>query len=178
MKKLLGVLTISFLTTLSARASVLIDPYFGYMTSGSASFAPGASETGTEIGARLGWDFLGLGVGLDTILSGKYTYASSGVNVDVTPSLMGLFVSYKFPILVRGYATYFITAKEKNTAGDVYSGTATKIGVQFTGLPFIAIGLETYSGSYKDYTPAGGSSGSASETSTHTNFTISAPFNF
>lgn len=178
MKKLVSVLAITLLAGLSAKAGVLFDPYFNYMTSGSSNIAPGASITGTEIGARLGWDFLGLGVGIDTLLSGKYSYSSAGVTTDATPSYLGIFVSFKFPILVRGYISYLTSAKETMPAGDYFSGKATKIGIQYTGLPFIAIGIETYSGSYDNYTSAAGASGPRSDTANHTNIALSVPFSF
>lgn len=173
MKKLLTVFGITLLTGLSANAGLLLEPYFSYKMSGSASFAPGASITGNELGARVGYDFLGFAVGVDSTLSGKYSY-SSGLTAGSTPKNIGLFASFTFPILVRGYFTYIANAKESISGGE-YSGTGTKIGVQFTGLPFVAIGLETVSLSYKDLSAAGVTT-SVSETGTHTNLALSMPF--
>ena len=176
MKKLLAIAAVSLLTSVSAHAGFLIDPYLNYVTSGSVDYAPGVSITGNEIGARLGYDFLGFGAGVDALLSGKYTHSQSGTTTDVTPSYMGLFVSYKFPILVRGYFSYLLNLKETVSGGDNFSGNGTKIGVQYTGLPFVAIGLEMFSGAYDTFTSAAGASGPRSDKSSHTNITISVPF--
>ncbi|MGZ3691244.1 MAG: hypothetical protein ACXVAX_07060, partial [Pseudobdellovibrio sp.] len=167
MKKLIAILTLSILTTTTAHAGILIDPYLNYITTGSADYAPGASMTGNELGVRLGWNsFIGLGFGVDYILSGKYTYSASGVSSDSTPSGYGVFASYKFPILVRGYISYFLYAKDKTDSGTYATGTGTKIGVQYTGLPFIAIGLETYAGNYNKLNSGAGDV-SVSDKSSH-----------
>ncbi len=176
MKKLLAVFGIILLTGLSSNAGILLDPYFSYKMSGSASFASGSSIAGNELGVRVGYSVLGFAVGVDSTLSGKYTYSNAGVSADRTPKNIGIFGSYTFPILVRGYFTYLANAKESSTVAE-YSGTGTKIGVQFTGLPFVAIGLETVSLSYKDLSAAGVTT-SVSETATHTNLALSMPFNF
>ncbi len=175
MKKLAALFTMTILTGLTSNAGLLLDPYLNYITSGSTSNS--ATVTGNEIGVRVGYDFLGFGVGIDTLLSGKYTSSLAGVSTDKTPTQFGLFACYKFPILVRGYISFLTSAKEKDSSGNEVSGTATKIGIQYTGLPFIAIGLETYAGSYKDAT-IGGVTTSTSQTASHTNLTISAPFSF
>lgn len=175
MKNLFAVFGITLLTGLSANAGLLLEPYFSYKMSGSASFSSGSSMTGNELGARVGYSTLGFAVGVDTTLSGKYTYSNSGVSSDSTPKNIGVFASYTFPILVRGYFAYLVNAKESFTGAE-RSGTGTKIGVQFTGLPFVALGLETVSLSYKDLSVAGVTS-SSSETATHTNLALSMPFN-
>lgn len=176
MKKLLAALGMTLLTGLSANAGLMLEPYFSYKMSGSASFSSGSSITGNELGVRVGYDFLGFGVGIDTTLNGKYAYSNSGVTMDSTPKNLGVFASYTFPILVRGYFSYLVNAKESIPNAE-YTGTGTKIGVQFTGLPFVAIGLETVSLSYKDRSAAGITT-SVSDTATHTNLALSMPFSF
>lgn len=175
MKNLMAVFGITLLTGLSANAGLLLEPYFSYKMSGSASFSSGSSVTGNELGARVGYGMLGFAVGVDTTLNGKYSYSNSGVTVDSTPKNIGVFASYTFPILVRGYFTYMVNAKESMPTAE-YSGTGTKIGVQFTGLPFVAIGIETVSLSYKELSAAGVTT-SVSETGSHTNLALSMPFN-
>ena len=174
MKNLMAVFGITVLTGLSANAGLLLEPYFSYKMSGSASFSSGSSMTGNELGARVGYGMLGFAVGVDTTLNGKYTYSNSGVTVDSTPKNIGVFASYTFPILVRGYFTYIASAKETLPTAD-HSGTGTKIGVQFTGLPFVAIGIETVSLSYKELSAAGVTT-TVSETANHTNLALSMPF--
>lgn len=173
MKKFLSV-AVLFLGMSTAHAGFLLDPYFNYVASGSADFASGASVTGTELGARLGWDFMGLGVGADVLASGKYTYSLNGTTADSTPSYYGVFVSYKFPIIIRAYAAYLLSNKENISGGD-FKGSGMKLGVQYTGLPFVAIGLEYFSSSY-DKIEAGGVSVSQTNKASHTAVAISFPF--
>jgi hypothetical protein len=63
---------------------------------------------------------------------------------------LGVFVGYKFPVLVRAWVGYNFLAKETQTAlgptsstrvGDYNKGHSKEIGVGFTGLPFVSINL-------------------------------------
>jgi hypothetical protein len=177
MKKFLTILSLGILTTSAAHAGFLVDPYLGYIVSGTTSATPAPTVSGNELGVRLGWDWMGFGAGLDATVSGTYSYAASGTTTSMTPMHYGLFASYKFPILFRAYATYFTNTKESQDSNNYITGTATKIGVQYTGLPFVAIGLEMYSGTGKDRTTAGVTS-SFTGTESQTRLVISAPFSF
>lgn len=175
MKKLLSIFAITLLAGVSAHAGFLIEPYFGYIASGTAT--GNFTLSGSEIGARLGWDFLGFGAGLDAAVSGTTTFTpSSGSAINYTPADYGVFVCYKFPILFRVYASYFPTTKETDSTGAYENGNATKIGVQYTGLPFIAIGLESFSENQTKYTNAAGTSSTVTGTESQTRVTISLPF--
>ncbi len=171
MKKISAILLILFAGAF-ADANILIDPYLGYAISGTYG---NSTVTGTEMGGRLGWSSLGFAVGLDATIAGSYTYTASNVSISATPFHYGIFASFQFPILFRGYATYFLSTKETDSASNYYTGTGTKIGVQFTGLPFVAIGLEVFSNSIAKYTSAAGTV-SATGTENQTRLTISAPF--
>lgn len=135
---------IGFSVSFQAQA-ILIDPYMGFVTSGNMEQSGNDIKiTGQTIGARLGMSTLGFAVGVD-YMTGSLTY-SGAVKSTYTPGHLGLFVSYDFPILVRGYATYFPVGVLN---GDVkLEGNGTKLGVMYTGLPFVAIGLELLNMSY------------------------------
>ena len=158
------------LISIQAQAGILIDPYVGYIVSGDAS---GESVKGNEMGARLGWTMLGFGIGVDAVLAGTYNYETSG---DFKPSGAGVFVSYTFPILVRGYVAYSPGMKLKGDPSTTVTGNATKVGVQYTGFPFIALGVETLSYSTTEV-EIGGVTSSATGTQSQTRLAVSVPFN-
>lgn len=168
-KIMLSVMTFLLMST-QANAGIMLEPYISYIVSGDSS---GESVKGTEMGARVGWSTLGFGLGIDAAVAGTYTYETSG---DYKPSYVGVYASYTFPILVRAYGAYLPGAKLKNDTSTV-TGNATKIGVQYTGLPFIAIGVETVSYNATEV-EIGGSTFSASGSQTQTRLAVSAPFNF
>jgi len=155
----------------SSLAGLLIEPALGMFNfaqeseqtvSGNTTTSDAEPE-GTVTSLKLGYSTFGLALGLDhTILTDKE---------DTDISSTGLFVSYKFPILVKAYATYFLSSK----ADGLKSGTGTKIGVGFTGLPFVHLNVEMYTLNYDDTDPEM-SSGSFKSTITGTAFTISLPF--
>ena len=178
MKRILSVLSFLFVFSSTAHAGLLLDPYFNYITSGKYDTSTTSSSvTGNEIGARVGWNvFMGLGFGVDALLSGKWTYSNNGTSSDITPSYYGVFASYQFPILFRGYLSYLLSVKAKDSSGDYSTGTGTKIGVQYTGLPFVALGVEMYNVNH-DKANIGGTEFSVSNKETHTNITLSVPFN-
>ena len=174
MKKLiLGFVSIVLLGA-TAQAGIILDPYLGYAISGSNS--SGSKVSGSDMGVRLGFNTLGFGLGLDATLAGTYKYENNGVSGDMTPSHLGVFVSYAFPVLVRAYGTYFVNSKISDSTTTV-TGNGTKIGVQFTGLPFIAVGVEIYNMNYTDV-EISGLKASTSGTETQTRLAISAPFYF
>lgn len=174
-KKLLTVTIMLLLSGSIARAGILIEPYFGYLLSGSNSAISGSTMSGSDIGGRVGWKILGFGLGIDATASGSYSYSNS---LSYKPTHMGAFVSFDFPILVRGYAALMTSTKEAADNGSYYSGNGTKVGVQFTGLPFICVGLETFTTSVTNYTNAAGASTSKSDTETQTRLAVSIPLNF
>lgn len=149
MKKLL--LALLFSVTSMAHADLLLEPYLGYYT-GDAKQSPMKEDlSGLGYGARVGFQKLGFMVGLD-YMTGKMELDSSP-SIDVTPNDFGVFVGYNFPILLRAYGVYYFNAKAKYEAGGGSStneGTATKLGVGFTGFPFISINVEYLMASYDE----------------------------
>lgn len=143
-KLLLSLLAVVSISSVS-HADILLEPYMGLIVTGKNSTDSSAKFSGNNLGARVGWSMLGFAVGVDALLAGTTTVKSDSGTNDLKPSGVGIFGSYTFPILVRGYFSYVptFTAKTDFPTGEaVFTGTVTKIGVQYTGLPFVAFGIE------------------------------------
>lgn len=170
MKRLILTFFSLLLLDSTASAGVLLDPYIGYAVSGNYG---GGSVSGYDLGLRLGLSNLGLSAGADVTLAGKYTYKSNTGSGDAKPLHTGVFVSYTFPVLVRAYATYFVNSKV-TTDTSIITGNGTKIGVQYTGLPLVAVGVELYSMNYSEL-ETGGVKLSTSGSETQTRIAVSLP---
>ena len=121
----------------------------------------------TALGTRVGWSKLGLAFGLD--LSGSYynNIVIFGINEQFWTVLPGAFLSYQFPVFFRVYGTlipygFLINAmKEQDCSLEDISTIhkkcsrllqniksekpvirSLKLGVGYTGLPFLNINLE------------------------------------
>ena len=177
MKKLfLGVAATAALAIGSlANAGILIEPYLGYHT---GKFEIGSTENDTKgitYGGRIGYQSLGFMGGFD-YMTGTWTSESSGSDVDVTPTDMGVFIGYKFPVLIRAYFTYNFDAQTKAESGgssNKFTGKGMKLGIGYTGFPFVSINLEYISDSYDEMD---GMSLSSDATGKMYGLTISAPF--
>lgn len=137
-----------------AHADLLLEPYIGYAwgkarATNTAGDEISNKDTGVTYGGRVGWERLGLMLGVD-YQSGQWTRDTS-TKLDVTPSDLGVFVGYNFPILLRAYGEYVFSAQEKvsNANGsNTFKGSGIKLGVGYTALPLLAIGLEYKSNVY------------------------------
>ena len=139
-----------FCLTEQAQAGVLVEPYLGFSIAGDGESTISTvnydfSYSSVTYGGRLGYSFLGLMGGLDySMQSFKADVDAGGTETkkDVDKSQLGLFVGYDFPILLRAWATYFLSAKADFTDYEFKSGGGYALGVGFTGLPFVSINLE------------------------------------
>ncbi len=147
-RKFAFLLTALFLAAPSAQAGVYIEPYLGYLT-GKTKGSESTDHAGPNFGARLGYSMLGLAFGAE-YETAKLKLDSTPKS-DITPTNIGAFVSYTFPILVRAYASYFPSAKAKlevGTSSFEFEGSAMKVGVGYTGLPFVVINFEMQTTSF------------------------------
>lgn len=154
MKRSLVLALVGLLMSVSASAGLLVEPYLGFrFGSGENSSSPKTeySYNSPLLGGRLGYQFLGLMAGLDYSTSlGNFslTEKTSGVETKgkYTSNTFGLFVGYDFPILLRAWATYYLSNTLKGDSGSVdgdkLKGGGYGLGVGFTGLPFISLNLE------------------------------------
>ena len=143
MKKIYQLLILTgLLIGTNAKADLLIEPLVGYSFGTLSSDIPGSKDAdlnGPSFGGRLGYQNLGFQLGLD--------YLNSNMNVedendDLKATEWAGFVGFKFPILLRVYAGYIFSAKGDLGNQEFDKGTGSKVGLGFTGLPFININLE------------------------------------
>lgn len=131
----------------SASAALLIEPHVGFNLHGSGeSGSTDYSYNGAQLGARIGYQNLGLMAGMDFTHSGfelESKTNGSKSTTDMTRNELGVFVGYNFPVLIRAWGAYYFTntMKADNTTETKYKGNTKELGVGFTGLPFLSINL-------------------------------------
>lgn len=139
-----------------AQAGLHLEPFLGYWTGKVDIGGTEEDLKGTDLGARVGYSMpLGLAVGAE--------YSQSNLELDdftptvkLEPTNLGAFVAYEFPILVRAYASYIFSSKGDYSVGSTsvdVEGSGVRIGVGFTGLPFVAINLEYVSLKHDECSP-------------------------
>lgn len=164
----ISLVSIGLLVSVTANAGFLVEPHIGYNLHSSTKVGTDTlSSHGGQYGARLGFQHLGIMGGLD------YTHAiyitetkpSSGTSDfdEKKRDELGVFVGYKFPVLLRAWMGYNFLAKESqsklgptsgNAIGNYNKGHSTELGLGFTGFPFISINLSYKMISYdKNYDP-------------------------
>lgn len=161
------------LASVESHAEILIEPFVGHEQSGST--ADGDKTTAIDFGARLGYMTGGLSFGLHySMFSGDREQTDdAGVEKhDLSGSDLGLFVGYRFPMLIKVWATYFLLSTAKIASytidpdgtgplaalnGDIeLKGKGTEIGVGFTFIPFVDLNVSYRQLTYDDnsYTAA------------------------
>ena len=158
-----------------SQAALLIEPVVGYSL--NSKFEASANDVlmddvdfkghGASFGGRLGYQNLGFQLGLDYLKS-SLTIDESGLEDSVSMSEWGAFVGFEFPVLVRLYAGYIFsaTADAEATDGDKLEftkGSGMKLGVGFTGLPFIDINVEYRKGTFGEFEMAGVKTGAETD---------------
>lgn len=146
--KFLATIAAALLMSSSAFASLYLEPYLGY-ESGKLEDSTGSDDfTATPImGLKLGYGMLGFAGGVD--------YSFGTLKVDTTPSSetdvkdLGVFVGFTFPIMLKVSATYVLDAKGEAN-GTTSSGSGMKLGVGWTGLPFVAINFDMINYNYDE----------------------------
>ncbi|GIL17869.1 MAG: hypothetical protein BroJett040_16200 [Oligoflexia bacterium] len=180
MNKFLSTLVVMLGLVIStqAQAAFHIDPFLGYETGKFKSATSESDLSGTGFGARIGYSILGFSMG------GEYYGASlkaKGTNgaadTDLTDTDMGVFVGYQFPVLVRAYLTYYASSSAKITGAEFTGSGGTKIGIGYSGLPFVTINLESIARKYNKVKPDGFPSVDSTNESNTTVLSISVPFN-
>lgn len=146
MKKNLLIL-LFFAFVVNAKADILVEPYVGINVGGTIENSDSSLDedlSGTALGARLGWQQLGLFLALDyRITSMEYSVGSADIDVD--ENLYSAVVGYDFPILFRVWGQYVLGGEGKiggDGDGKFKNPSGTILGVGFTGLPFVSLNLE------------------------------------
>ncbi len=153
MKRFLGVLATSLMIisfSWTAQAGFLIEPFIGYGVSGDYDQGSTYYDLSTTMfGARAGLTMLGFMYGLE--------YATGSLSVGTSPETsgdstdLGAFVGFEFPIMIRVWATYYFQSSMQFDGGSKINGSGTKLGVGYTGLPFVSINFEMLNRTYDEF---------------------------
>jgi hypothetical protein len=149
MKKFFFLICLSF--SFSALADILIEPLAGLNFNGGYKEENASEEDmkGSSYGGRLGYHNLGFQVGLD--------YLHSNLDIENAPKNLvseewAGFIGFRFPVFVRIYAGYIFSAMGEIDELKLEKGSGSKIGIGFTGLPFVNINLEFRSVTFSEST--------------------------
>jgi len=165
---------------MESKADLLIEPLVGFNVGEKLKIDGGEQYKGNGVGfgGRLGYQNLGFQLGLDYLKS-SLKMTDSDFKSNLETSEWAGFVGFKFPILLRIYAGYIFSATgeaskyNNGTSTDKLqfsNGTGSKVGIGFTGLPFLSINLEYRSGKFDEY-KFGGTKGT--ETTKYSSYLLS-----
>lgn len=147
MKKLI-VAIVAICTLSAAQASFLIEPYLGMHFNADAERGGFEDDfSGVGMGARFGWQNLGLQLGANY----KMATLDFDDSDDADYSHFGLFAGYEFPVLIRVWAEYILSSTldfDSSTKSEFEDASGTTLGFGYTGLPFVAINFEISSLEY------------------------------
>lgn len=174
-KSILILLFFSFILS-GARASLLIDPYFGMVFNGKADSSGAESDySGTSYGARIGYQNLGLFLGLDYRMA---AYKMDGdFDFDLDSTTYAAFIGYEFPVMIRVWGEYVIGGEGSADNVDYSGASGTILGVGYTGLPLVSLNLEMANWKYDTY-KAGSIEGDTDLGGSHILLSVSLPLTF
>lgn len=185
MKTFLKFLALTILSTQMASAAFLIEPYLGYKAITDGERGTTEYETnGVTYGGRLGLQQLGFMGGIDFSASSfdlETTTTTTTEESDASTSDFGLFVGYNAPILVRAWATYFLssTLDLKDADNTEYQGSGYALGLGYTGFPFLSVNFEYRQKSYDEQESSSGDSSLSPEADfSEVLLSVSVPLSF
>lgn len=173
MKSILAICVCLF--SLNSFAGLLIEPLAGLNFSGVYK-TEGNSELdirGVSYGGRVGFQNLGFQLGLD-YLNSNFDVEDDGDNLKTTE--YGAFVGFKFPVFFRVYAAYIFSGTGELDNIEYKKGSGSKVGVGFTGLPFINLNLEFRNVTFAENSTNGGADVESDTDYNTYYFGISIPF--
>lgn len=142
MKKLLVVLVAVLGFGSVSHADILIEPYLGYEMGKTTD--PDGKLTGSQLGLRLAYKtpvMLWVGADYTAGVSGEVD-PDSGTKETAKRSTLSGVVGIDFPILLRAWVGVGLTNELKVDNAGTFKGKNVKLGVGFTGLPFVSLNLE------------------------------------
>lgn len=156
-------ITVPFTTT--AQAATLLEPYVGthlnstYTNeSNTCTSSCSGSLTSSAVGGRLGFQNLGLMLGLN----GKrawYDFENVSDSLgEASTTTLGFFVGYDFPILLRAWFEYVISGRADWQDSDDVSwkvGSGKTFGIGYKVIPFVSLNLEFGSLKFTEQDAAG-----------------------
>jgi hypothetical protein len=134
------IFSIFLISSFSANAGLLLDPYVGMGNAKSTFDAASLDDTNdnaTVLGARVGYSFLLFSLGAD------YQMATiDGAN----RTNLSAFAGFDLPILLRVWAEYTLNSSVDNddlpSSVDVSFNDGYSVGIGFTGFPLVSVNLE------------------------------------
>ncbi len=180
MKKVLLAFALVMGFTSASHAGWMVEPYLGWERGDLSKDADG-TLSGTAIGARVAYTLPVLvWLGLD----GMYTLTGEidpdgGSKEDAKRTALYAVVGVDFPILVRGWLGYGLMNEWKidSSPSASYKGDSMKIGVGFTGLPFLSVNFEYIKDTF-DEIKAGGVTADTDIENTSYMISVSLPWEF
>lgn len=144
------------LVPVTSFAGLLVEPFAGFNIVREVSVDGGddyKSGGGFGYGGRLGWQKGGFQLGGDYLYS-SIDMTDSDFKKNIVTKEYGVFVGYEFPVLLRAYGEYILSAdgdtKINNQKQNLSSGNGWKLGLGFTLLPFLDINVDYREISFKD----------------------------
>lgn len=150
MKKMLLAFAVVMGFASASQASMMIEPYLG-IEMGKTKNPDGKLE-GTVLGARLAYELPVLfwfGVDYSMSVSQK-SKPDSLPESDAKRSSLYAVAGVDLPILLRGWIGYGLMNEIKGDNSKVEGGDAMKVGIGFTGLPFVSLNLELINEKFKE----------------------------
>lgn len=180
MKKLILAFALVMGFTSASQAGWMVEPYLGWERGDAKNDLEG-TLSGTAIGARVAYTLPVLvWLGLD----GMYTLTGEvdpdgGSKEDAKRTALYAVVGVDFPILVRGWFGYGLMNEWKASFSpeSTFKGDSMKIGVGFTGLPFVSVNFE-YIKDKLDEVKSGGMTGDIDVENTAYMISVSLPWEF
>ena len=148
MKKSLLLLTalISlFYYSKNAQAAFLLEPFAGMNFNSTAELnGTDADVTGTSVGARIGFQNMGLMLGLDGRRN-SWNFETDTTDSDYTFSQLGFFVGYDFPMMLRIWGNYVFSYEGTNDDDSdikLKEGSGMVFGIGYKVVPFVSLNFE------------------------------------
>jgi hypothetical protein len=142
-----------FTFSTQAQAGFLLEPYFGthmnsQYKSNNCSSDCEKDVTGTAMGARVGFQSMGLMLGLDAKMAALDVQDSDD---PLNYNRYGFFIGYDFPIMLRLWYTHHLsqsTELDSNNPVTYNMGSGYTIGVGYKLMPFVSLNLEVGNDNY------------------------------
>lgn len=130
-----------------AQAAFLLEPYAGMYLNSSYDIDGGGEGdiSGTAVGARVGFQNMGLMLGLNGQRSSWTFEPESGSDSDWTFTRLGFFVGYDFPMMLRLWGEYVFSMDgtlDDDSDNKRLGGSGTSFGVGYKVLPFVSLNFE------------------------------------
>ncbi|MBL7664620.1 MAG: hypothetical protein JNM93_05760 [Bacteriovoracaceae bacterium] len=149
MKNFLLALAMVVSLTSVSQAALLFEPMINVNMAGEIDGGDDLKAGTFGMGARLGYQMMGLQLGVDYQQNALTTDASPEVDGDSTE--IAAFIGYDFPVLLRVFAGYAVGGKLATDGSADFEGiSGMKFGIGLKLFPLISINLEQKNYNYDE----------------------------